>query len=332
MKDQDLHVLFADPLTDEFENRWREALSDLQVKLTIFDQGSEDILKKNLPDADVLMIKRKKVDQDLLDKTEDLKLIIKLSHWPIWVDEDACKNKGVEVASIPQLGGIAVAEHAITLMMNCARDIIPSHRGVKQGNYRDQDLTPEVTTERSFEFKWLPVDPFEVYGKTLGIIGYGEIGKEVSQRANALGMDVVYYEIDKIPSSWEDKLNVEYRDMNELLSISDFITLHLPHTDQTEDLISRNEFKTMKSSAYLINAARGGVVDEKELVKALEDGEIAGAGLDVFEKEPLPYDHPLTEMDNVVLTPHIGGGSGEGWSDLIGRVKKKIRSVASGTH
>jgi len=217
-----------------------------------------------------------------------------------------------------------VAEHAMALILACARDLVRSHRGVVAGDYQRLGLVPQRTTERKFAFKWLPVTPTEVYGKILGIIGFGEIGKELAARARAFGMEILYWSRSRAPLELEQELGACYCPLKELLERSDFVSLHVPHTEETEKLIDGARLARMKSTAFLINTARGGVVDETALVEALRSGRIAGAGLDVFVQEPLPVSHPLTELENVILTPHIGGGSGMGRADQRNRVRKLI--------
>jgi len=311
-----LRVAVLDAVTDEFEKRWRADLDGLPIELVLVRDSSEQALKGAIAGSHVLITRRRAIDASILEAAgHSLCRVIKLSRWALDVDLDACKQRGVEVNCIPQLGCITVAEHAMTFLLMCARDMIRSHLGVISGEYREHGLTPEITTERSFAFKWNPVTPVEPYGQTLGIVGFGEIGKELATRAKAFGMNILYHDQYRPPADIEAEFNAEYRDLDALFMESDFISLHIPHTPATEKLINAAAFKKMKSTAYLLNACRGGVVDEMAMVEALKSGEIAGAGLDVFVKEPLPFDHPLVALDNVVLSPHIGGGAGTGRAD-----------------
>jgi len=319
-------VAVADVLTEELARRWRDDLGSLPIDLRLIQEDTASAFREALEGADILITKARPVDNDLLEIVGDqLKLIAKLSHWPTEIDRTACEEKGIQIELLPQLGCIAVAEHAMALILACARMLIPSHQGVITGAYRELGLTPAVTTERTFAFKWLSVDPFEVYGKTLGIIGLGEIGKEVAVRARSFGMKILYNKRTRLPQELEKALGVEFCNLNELLKSSDFVSLHIPHTQETDKLLGRSELQAMKPTAYLINTARGGLIDEEALVCTLRDGEIAGAGLDVFVEEPLPYDNPLLQLGNVVLTPHIGGGSGAGRAVLA----KELGSLIS---
>ncbi|RKZ22082.1 3-phosphoglycerate dehydrogenase, partial [bacterium] len=162
----------------------------------------------------------------------------------------------------------------------------------------------------------------ELYGKTLGIIGIGRIGREVARRAIALGMKVISYDpyVDKI-----DMEGVELVDLDTLLSNSDFITLHIPHTDETHHIIGKDAFEKMKDGVYLINCARGGVVDEEALYEYMKSGKVKGAGFDVFEKEP-PENLKLLELENFICTPHIGASTKEGQA----RVGEEIVKILKG--
>lgn len=323
-------VVVADVQTEESEERWRNDLKELHVDLVLVNDSSIEALFEAAHGAHIIISKDRPIDEALLERVgPQLHLLIKLSRWPISIDTKACQQREIRLRMVPQIGRITVAEHAMALVLACARAIIPGHIGVVNGSYRGLGLTPSVTTEKSFAFKWLPVKPFEIYGKTLGIIGLGEIGKELAVRARGFGMEILYYELTPLPRSWEKTLEVKFSDFRTLLESSDFVSLHVPHTEETNRMLGKAEFQIMKPAAYLINTARGAVVDEDALVWALKSGEITGVGLDVFANEPLPFDHPLVRLNNVVLSPHIGGGSGTGRAVLAQELRKIIQgSVA----
>ncbi len=323
-------VVVADVMTLEFAERWKKDLGDLPIDLQLILSDSEEEMKQAISGAKLLIVKRQPVDVALLELAgPGLDAVVKLSHWPVGIDLVACEQRGVRVKMLPQLGCIAVTEQAMTLILACARTLVPGHIGTVNGSYRDHGLEPAVTTERSFAFKWLPIKPFEVFEKTLGIIGFGEIGMELAVRARGFGMNVIYNKRTPLDQDAEALLEASYRSLDDLLAESDFISLHSPHTPETDKLLGRRQFETMKSTAFVINTARGGEIDEEALVHALKTGQIAGAGLDVFVEEPVPYDHPLLPLDNVVTSPHIGGGSGTGRADLARRVKSVIERVLS---
>jgi len=179
-------------------------------------------------------------------------------------------------------------------MLGAARQIVPADRFTRDGKF--DGWAAKLFLGR------------DVYGKTLGIIGYGEIGKAVARRANGFDMKVLYYQRNRLPK--EDESGAVYTPFEELIRNADFITLHLPLNRDSEYMIGAKEFKIMKDTAFLINAARGKVLDDKALVTALKTGEIAGAALDVYENEP-QLTEGMAELDNLILLPHIGSASVE---------------------
>jgi phosphoglycerate dehydrogenase-like enzyme len=169
----------------------------------------------------------------------------------------------------------------------------------------------------------------DLVGKTLGIVGLGRIGYEVAARAKAFKMNLVYY--DKVRNKKiEEELSIQYAEFENLLKTSDFVTIHVPLSSETKHLISEKELKLMKKTAYLINTSRGSVVDENALCKALDESWIAGAGLDVFEKEPLPLENPLTKNEKAIMTPHVATATTETRHQMALSVAESIREVLTG--
>ena len=223
------------------------------------------------------------------------------------VDVDSATEQGVLVVNTPARNSNAVAELVIGLMMSLARRIPAAHNRVMAGCWSD------------------PVSPYlelrgtELAGKTLGIVGLGSIGSLVAEKAAALDMEVVAHDPYVAPATSAIRLT----GLEELLRISDFVSLHLPSVPEVEGFIGRDELKIMKPTAYLLNTSNPQAVDEKALVEALSSGEIAGAGLDVYETAPLPPNHPLLALENVVLTPHIGGAT----DDTITRHSRAMKNA-----
>src|SRR5262249_42537252 len=240
---------------------------------------------------------------------------------------------GVPVATMPLRGCIAVAELATTLILALSKQLVVAHRATVEGGYRELGLTPAPTSQRAFAFQWMKLPHLlEVHGRTLGIVGYGEIGTEVSVRARALGMTVLYTKRTRLPEAIERRLGVTYRPLDDLLREADFVLLSLPHSPESDKIIGARELALMGPEAYLVNIARGPLVDEPALVDALASGRLRGAGLDVFVEEPVPYDNPLLALDNVIVTPHIGGGTGGArvnqMSDVLANVVRFARGEA----
>ncbi|ADM27215.1 Glyoxylate reductase [Ignisphaera aggregans DSM 17230] len=253
---------------------------------------SEDELIKNISDTDAVLAVRgvEPFTRRVLESAPKLKIIARHGVGYDKIDVNAANELGIWVTIAP-VNASTVAEHTIALIMALAKKLFKLDRFVRDGVwYKERMEFPDL----------LGID---LAGRVLGIIGLGRIGQEVAKRALALGMKVIYYDIvrrEDLERTW----NIEYRSLNELLRTSDFVSIHVPLTNETYHMIGEKELRLMKPTAYLVNTARGAVIDTDALVKALKEGWIAGAGLDVFEEEPLPPNHPLTKLDNVILTPH----------------------------
>lgn len=210
------------------------------------------------------------------------------------IDVEEATKRGIMVTNTPGVLTETTADLTWALMMAVARRIVEGDKFVRAGKFRGWEPMLLLGTD--------------LYGATLGVIGFGRIGQAVARRAIGFKMKVLYYSRSRVSEEIEKELNATYVDLNTLLKESDFITLHLPLTKQTHHLIGEDQFKLMKKEAYLINTARGPIVDEKALVKALKENWIRGAALDVFENEP-QVEPELLELENVVLAPHIGSAS-----------------------
>jgi phosphoglycerate dehydrogenase-like enzyme len=227
----------------------------------------------------------------------NLKLVQLLSAGYDRCDIEAARRAGVPICNNGGSNAIAVAEHAILLMLAVSRQLVWQHNTTKSGAWRGND--------------WTSKKLIELYGKTLGVIGLGNIGKKVARLGKAFGMTVQYYDIARLTEDAEDALGVRFRLFREVLQTSDVVTLHVPHSAATTHMIDAAALALMKPSAILVNTCRGPVVDETALHRALTTGGILAAGLDVFEQEPTLPDNPLFTLDNVVLTPHLAGPSWE---------------------
>lgn len=281
--------------------------------------------------ADALVTKAAAVDASVLAAAPAARFVQKYGGREDGIDLGAAEAAGVTVATMPLRGCIAVAELATTLILALSKQLVVAHRLTVEGRYRELGLTPEPTSQRKHAFQWMKLPHLlEVHGRTLGIVGYGEIGTEVSVRARALGMQVLYTKRTRLPEAIERRLGVAYRPLDDLLAASDFVLLSLPHSPESDKLIGARELALMRPDAYLVNIARGPLVDEPALVDALSCGRLRGAGLDVFAEEPVPYDHPLLALENVIVTPHIGGGTGGARVNQMGDVLANVVRFARG--
>ena len=234
------------------------------------------------------------IDGAVMDTMPNLRVI---SNTGVGVDHiiiaDAAA-RGIAVGNTPGFVDGATADLTFAILMAVARNVVTGDHLAR---------SPEFTV-----YDPLMLNGFEVHGSTLGIVGMGAIGKQVAKRARGFDMPVLYHN-RKRDLQGEEESGAVYATLPELLAQSDFVTLNVPMTNETANMIGRDELRQMKETAFLINMARGGVVDHEALVEALQAGWIAGAALDVTEPEPLPRDHPLLTMDNVVITPHLGSAT-----------------------
>ena len=235
-----------------------------------------------------------RVDEELLEKCPSLKIVANMAVGYDNIDVEACTRRGVLVTNTPGVLTESTADLAFGLILATARRIPEARDMLLQGRWRT--WSPMFLTGQ------------DVHGATLGIIGFGRIGQAVARRAAGFGMSVLYYSRHRYPEL-EEELGVQHRPLDDLLRESDIVSLHLPLSEDTRGFIGERELGLMKPSAILINTSRGPVVDELALYRALRDRRIWAAGLDVFEREPLPEDSPLRSLDNVVLLPHIGSAS-----------------------
>lgn len=256
---------------------------------------SRDLLKEKVKDADALLcMLTEKIDAEILDAAPRLKCVANYAVGFNNIDVDHASQKGIAVCNTPGVLTQTTADLAWALIMSSARRIVESDRLVRAGKFRGWE-----------PMLMLGVD---VHGKTLGIIGMGRIGQAVARRAKGFDMKILWHD----PGADAEKFPPDYQkgDLEELCQISDFISIHAPLTPETRHLIDADQFALMKKTAVLVNTARGPIVDEASLVKALKEKRIAAAGLDVFEDEP-HVSPGLMELPNVVLLPHIGSASVE---------------------
>ncbi|MCD8020015.1 MAG: hydroxyacid dehydrogenase [Clostridiales bacterium] len=235
---------------------------------------------------------------------------------PATVDYDAIDKLGIQLSYTPGRNRVAVAEFNIGLMIAVARNITLSSTGLAKGEHVGEAMDDIYDVPDIKNVTFGPLDEkhpftdygigFELYGKTLGIAGYGAIGREVAVRAKAFGMEILAYD------PYMDAAKIEADgakavDLDTMLAQSDMVSIHLPVLPSTKGMVNKDWFSKMKPTAYLINTARAAVIDQKDFVEALQNKEIAGAAVDVYWKEPVPANHPLLSMRNVVCTPHMAG-------------------------
>jgi glyoxylate reductase len=270
---------------------------------------------EEIKDVDAMILALEPVDEHTLKYFPKLRIIARYGVGYDTVNVEACTRRGIYVTYTPGILSHAVAELTIGLMLCLSRRLIQADNYV-----RTKWAKPKMPM--------LPIG-VDLCGKTLGIVGLGRIGYEVAVRAKAFNMRIVYNDVER-KSEAEKILKAQYMDLETLLKSSDFVSIHVPLTPQTRGLIGERELRLMKRTAYIINTSRGPVIDEDALCRALRENWIAGAGLDVFSKEPLPLNSPLIEMENVVLAPHIGTYTRETRKAMALMCIENVRSALSG--
>jgi len=280
-------------ICDSFAEKGIEMLSS-NFDVTYLPKITSQELLNKIHDYDVVIVRgRTKITKDVIEKGENLKIIGRAGIGLDNIDLKSAESKGIKVFNTPESSTNAVAELTIGLMIDLARGITKGDVGIKQGNWLKDELMG-----------------FELKGKTLGIIGMGRIGTQVARLAKAFGMRILVYDIVKLDKDVLNEVGAKVVPLDELLSSSDFVSLHVTLTDETYHMIDEERLSKVKKGAYLINTARGPVLDERALLNALEDGSIKRAALDVFEVEP-PGSSELVKLHNIVATPHIGAQTRE---------------------
>jgi D-3-phosphoglycerate dehydrogenase len=298
-----MKILISDSLADQGLDVIKKSGDfeiDVKTKLT-----PEELIEA-IPAYDALIVRsRTKVTEEVIQAGTRLKVIGRAGIGLDNINVPAATKRGIIVLNAPGGNTISTAEHTISMMLSLARNVPQACASVKSHKWERKRFTGT-----------------EVYGKTLGVIGLGRIGSEVARRANGLGMKLLGYDPILSPERARS-INVEPVDLDTLIQNSDFITVHVPLTEQTRNLISADAFARMKPDVRIVNCARGGIVNEAALYEALKSGKVAGAALDVFEAEP-PKDNPLLDLDSVVVTPHLGASTEEAQVNVACEVSEHV--------
>ena len=303
-------VLICDPMDPKAAGQMME-IAGLEVIHN--DQGTPaDELLKVVSEYECLVVRSAtKVTKEVIDAGTNLKLLVRGGVGLDNIDVAYAESKGITVRNTPAASSVSVAELAIGMMFSLARKIHAADASMKAMRWEKK------------RFKGV-----ELWNKTVGIIGIGRIGQELAKRCIGLGMKAIAFD-PYVKASDIGLSDVADTSLDELLERSDYISVHVPHNDETHHMLSADQFKKMKNSAFIVDCARGGVLDEQALAQALKDGEIAGAGLDVYEKEPAT-EHIFAEFDNVVLTPHVGAQTKEGQARVGFEIVDIVREFFTG--
>jgi phosphoglycerate dehydrogenase-like enzyme len=278
-------------------------------------------------DASILIFRRGTIDAALMDANPHLKLIQRIGERAEMIDLAAAAACGIAVSCLPRPSLQYTAEHAILLMLALSKRLIEADDAVREDRW---DRT-RVHPENGVAYHWAGLSNLHgLYGKTVGIIGLGEVGAMAAKMANAFGARVIYCNRNRLSAEREQALTVEYRPLSRLLAESDYVSLHASNLPENKGAFDASVFAQMKRGAFFINTSRGRMVDEEALADALRKGTIAGAGLDVHATEPRPTPNIFAGMRNVVMTPHVAGGSRQGIIAEVATVLHNCRAALSG--
>ena len=280
------------------------ALKELRKKFQVeIHKGkipiSQKILESKIKEVDGLIcFPYDKIDKEIMQLAKKLKVISTYSVGYDHIDTQFAKENKIRVGYTPEVLTDATANMAFALLLDALRRISEGVRIIRKGQWKQ--------IYGAYDYVGL-----DLHGKTLGIMGLGRIGKTLAKRAKAFDMKIIYHNRKQISKTEEKKIGVKYTTFKKLISQSDIISIHVPHTKETNQIFNMKIFRKMKNTAFLINTSRGKVINEKDLAIALKQKIIAGAGLDVFETEPINKNHPFLKLENIVLAPHIGSSTKE---------------------
>lgn len=307
-------VILLDPhqhaLNDELVTLLNKAGAEYEARLCTTDEE----LTAFCLTADAIMTSNAQVRRATIEKLQHCRIIARLGIGYDNVDHIAAGEFGIPVTNVPGFCSQEVATHAIALMLACDRKLLFLDQEMRRGNWRQFDLCETATRLNECVF---------------GCVGFGTIGQATAQRAAAFGLKIAYFD-PFLKNPPDDLPATRFDQLEHLLQQSDIVSLHVPLIDETKHLISMPQFQLMKSSATLINTSRGGIIQQEHLIEALRCGQIAAAGLDVFDPEPPPPDCPLFELDNVILSPHTSGHTRHAMQEVRRRVVEEVVRALQG--
>lgn len=287
----------------------RKAFESAGMRINFMKWQKPSEIIAGAQDADALMVVAVPISKEVIEALPDLKFIGRCGIGYDSVDLQAATDRGVVVCNVPDYCGYEVASHSITLMLALKRNLMPFIARAQDGGYGqgNENIC------------------YRIQGQTLGLIGYGRIAREMAVMARGLGMKILVY--DPYVKETRDEGVTLCDDLDIVLKFADAVSVHTPLTEQTKHLLTREQFRLMKKDAVIINTARGGVIKTEDLLEALNQGIIAGAGLDVCEGEPLPADHPVFKTKNLIYTPHVAMYSEDAMIDLHQKLTKQALDV-----
>jgi D-3-phosphoglycerate dehydrogenase / 2-oxoglutarate reductase len=291
----------------------KEVLNKIGIDLELHQCKTEDEVIEAAKDADALINQYAPITRKVIENLERCKVISRYGVGYNTIDVEAATEKGIIVGNVTDYCIDEVSDHALSLLLSSARKVTQLDHEVKKGNWNYKTGIPI----------------FRLRGRTLGLVGLGNIPQSVARKAQVFGLNVVAYD-PFVPEEVAKELNVELLSLDALCERSDFISVHAPLNQHTEGMISHEQFNKMRKETFIINTARGPVIDEGALIAALQAGKIAGAALDVVVQEPIDRDNPLLQMEHVILNPHIAWYSEESEAELKRKVAQNVADVLTG--
>ena len=290
-----------------------EILQKNGLKITYEPEMTPDQIKEKISNFDIVVVRsRTKITKEMIDRATQCKIIARVGVGLDNIDVDAAKAKGIRVINAVEGAMNAVAELVLGLMLSLAREIPRADREIRNGKWLKKELMGS-----------------ELSGKYLGIVGLGNIGKRLAKLARGLNMNIIGFDVMPIADDFARDVGLIKADIDTLLSSADYVSFHVPLTETTHHLVNTKRISTMKKTAYIINTSRGEIIDEDALYDALKEGKIAGAALDVFEKEPATG-NKLATLPNVVCTPHVGAQTKEAQTLAANVIGEKIIMILRG--
>ena len=300
-------------ICDQVDPILNKILVDNGLKVSYEPEITPEQIKETIGQYEIVIVRsRTKLTKELIEKADKCKIIARVGVGLDNIDQETAKTKNIRVINAVEGAMNAVAELVLGLMLSLARQTARGDREIRKGNWLKKELKGT-----------------ELRGKYLGIIGLGNIGKRLGRLAHALNMNIIGYDVVPIDDEFAKEVGLMKADLNTLLQSSDYISIHVPLFDSTYHLLDAQKMSTMKNTAKIINTSRGGVVDEVALYDAIKNGALGGAALDVFEEEPATG-NKLAELDNVILTPHIGAQTKEAQSLAANVIAEKIIQILRG--
>lgn len=287
-------------------------------KIVFIDKPIKEAILEKVSNADYLLVGgRTKIDLEVINAAAKLKMVQRTGVGLDSIDIKYLQEKGIPIYVNSGVNAKSVSEYTIMLILSVLRNLIEADSLLKSGIWRKHEFG---------------INNYELYGKTVGLIGLGNIGEQVAKILRPFGVNIIYHKRNRLSEDYENRLDIKYKEFEDLLQCSDIISLHCSLNNSTNKLLDEREFSLMKNGVIIINTSRGKLINEKALIRNLISGKIRGAGLDVFENEPLSENSELYKLKNVIITPHISGITYESFSNMFSSAFNNIHHFENGDY